>query len=81
MDTWNRLTDLRGEGMGGLEEINQKTYMHTCKAHGHRQQCGEDQGGWGGGLVEGRLEGNGVSFKFHFIVDICNSINNEMKLK
>ena len=31
---------------GGLEEISQTTYMHICKAHGHRQLCGEGRG-WG----------------------------------
>ena len=42
MDTWKRLIDLRG-GWGGMEEISQRTYMHVCKTHGHRQQCGEGQ--------------------------------------
>ena len=45
MNTWNRLTDLRGDA-GGLEEISQRTYMNICIVHGHRQQYGE--GGWGG---------------------------------
>ena len=29
-------------------ELNQRTYMHTCKTHGHTQQCGEGWGGEGG---------------------------------
>ena len=36
-----------GEG-GGLEEIKQRTYMHVCITHGHRQLCGQGQGGAGG---------------------------------
>ena len=39
MDTWNSLTDLRWEGVGGPEEISERTYMHICVAHG--QQCVE----------------------------------------
>ena len=43
-------TDLsqRGGVWRGLEEINQKSYMHICIVHGHRQQCGEGQHGGGG---------------------------------
>ena len=53
MDTWNRLTDLRGAGdPEALEEISQRTGMCICKAYGHIQQCskawkgqkGEDEG-------------------------------------
>ena len=33
----------RGGGRRRLEEISQRTYMHTSIAHGHRQQCGEGQ--------------------------------------
>ena len=49
MDTWNKLTDLRGKGGDGLEEICRRTYMHVCIAHGCRQQCGEGRGGGMGG--------------------------------
>ena len=31
-------------GSRGLEEIRQRTYMHICKVHGHRQRCGEGRG-------------------------------------
>lgn len=39
MDT--EQTDLRGDGNG-------RTNMHVCIAHGHKQQCGEGQGGGAG---------------------------------
>ena len=42
--------------------ISQRTYMHTCKVHGHRQQCGD--GGVGGREKGGKMR------------DICNSVNN-----
>ena len=42
MDTWNRLTDFREEGVGILEEISQRTYMHICIVHGE----GLGVGGW-----------------------------------
>lgn len=48
----------RGRGVGGREEISQRTYMI---AHGHTQQCGEGGGraqGLGGG---GRREIIGTS--------------------
>ena len=61
MDTWSRLTALRWEGVGRLEEISQRTYIYTCIAHGHRQQHGDGWGqrvgaGWRG--AEGRTMGN-----------------------
>ena len=34
----------RGGGVG-LEEISQRTCVHICIAHGHRQQCGEGRVG------------------------------------
>ena len=52
------------------EEISQRTYMHICIVHGHRQQCGKARQGGGGGRVEGDREGNRR--------DICNSINNKI---
>ena len=68
MDTWNRWTDLREEGLGGLEEISQRTYTRVCKAHGHRQQCGERPGVDGQGLG-GRVRGG----KW----DISSSVDNK----
>ena len=62
----------RGVGWGewgGLEEISQRTYMHTCIAHGHRQECGE---GWdvvGGGGGKMGVMGN-----------ICNSVHKKIIL-
>ena len=57
MHTWNRRTDLRGEGVGELEEISRRTYMHICMAHGHRQPCSEGQGGSGGRVEAGQSGG------------------------
>lgn len=44
-------TDLKVEGGGGMEEVNQRTYMHILVyiSQGHVQQCDEDRrcgGGW-----------------------------------
>ena len=69
MDTWNRLANLRGEGVGGLEEISQRTYMYLCMAHGHRPQCVES---WGFGAVQ-------RGTKEEKIGDICNKVNNKKK--
>lgn len=40
--------------MGGLEQINQRAYMHTRTARGHRRQRGESGGLLGGGLKGGK---------------------------
>lgn len=40
--------------MGGLERINQRAYMHTRTARGHRRQRGESGGLLGGGLKGGK---------------------------
>ena len=69
MDEWNRITDLRGVGVGGLEEISQRTCLHICIAHGHRQPCGE-------GGRRGWMEGdNGREMG-----DICNNVHNNKKM-
>ena len=39
----------------GVEVISQRTYMHVCIAHGHRQQCGEGRGGGGEGWAVGGM--------------------------
>ena len=39
MDTWDRLTDLRGEECWGLEEIRTKEHMYGCKEHSPWTQC------------------------------------------
>lgn len=65
VDTSNTMTDLRGKGMGGLEEISQSTYMHTCIAYVHRKQCDEGGGVWVDGDKVGGRE----------IVYICNTVN------
>ena len=47
----------RGGDRRGLEEISQKTYMHICIAHGHRQLSGKDwRMGLGGGGERGGNE-------------------------
>ena len=48
----------RGGVDGGMEEISQRTYMHVCKAPGHRQQCGKGRGS--GGWMEKGKEGDGA---------------------
>ena len=65
MDTWNRLTELRGKWVGGPEEISQRTQKYTCIAYGHGQQCGEGWGRWGLG-GGGQRQENG---------DIYHSVN------
>lgn len=45
----------RGGGWRRLEEINQKTYIQMCIAHGHRQLCGEGLR-WGRAWVESSIE-------------------------
>lgn len=53
---------MRGEEGGGREEINPRTFIHDCIAHGHRQWRGEGlkcsgaewrehRGGWGTSVV------------------------------
>lgn len=44
MKHWNKLRDVRGEGVGkDWVKVLAKEYI--CVAHSHRQQCGEDWGG------------------------------------
>ena len=46
MDTWNRLTAVRGEGVRELK-VKRLAKEHICITHRHRHQCGEGQGGSG----------------------------------
>lgn len=62
MDIWDRLTDVRGAGVGGLEEVSRRTYLHICMVPGLRQRCGED------------LEGVGAKCRE---MDISNNVNNK----
>ena len=72
MDTRNRLTDLTGEEGGWCRKRLTKGHAHICIALGHRQQCGEGQGGEGGGWVERGRAGK--------IEDICDNVNNKKKV-
>ena len=56
----------RGRRWQGVGEISQRTYIHICIAHGHRQQCVNARGwGVGGGDQGGKMG------------DLCNSVNNK----
>lgn len=71
MDTCNKLTAVRGEGVEGAERKKGNRLARTyslCIAHGPAavQQCGDGQEagvGWGGGMW-----------------DFCNSVNNFKKM-
>lgn len=45
MDTWNRLTDLRGEGVGDTRKDLLKNIYVLYLINGHRQHCGKSTGG------------------------------------
>ena len=60
------MTDLIRKGLGSLEEVGQRTYMHRGIVHGHRQQrlVWSEGRGWGcvlasGGWVQLDRGGNG----------------------
>lgn len=74
METWNRLTEVRGERMGDWmkgEEISQKTYVHSPWT---QINSGEGQGKGGGRWVE--VGKGGVPTG-----DMCNSVNSKKKLE
>ena len=78
MNTWNRLTELRGMGGRGLEKTSQRTYMHIYLAPGHRQPCVED---WVGSSVRGWVDGGKVGNHYnrvnnkYFKINISVSLN------
>lgn len=53
------------EKLKGQEEINLRTYMHSCITHGHRQQPREGLGGGAGVVWRGP--------KWEKIEDTCNT--------
>ena len=64
MDTWNRLTDLRGECGGSRDgiEICQRTHIHTYIAYGHRQQVVKARVGGRSWVEEGKCGGKWGTF-------------------
>ena len=45
IDTWNRLTTVRGEGGTGWKKVKELAKEHICITHSYRKQCGDDGGG------------------------------------
>ena len=75
MDTWNRLTAVWGEREESQRwnKVKGLTKEHTCTTYRPRQQCGDGQREVGQGLGGGGQKGKRG--------DICNSVNNKIKLE
>lgn len=70
MDTWNILTDLRGEEVGGrlLEDICRRTRIHIRRAINTDNEVVKARVGVGGGGEGWVMRGK--------MGDICDGINN-----
>ena len=75
MDTWNRMTAVRGVGETGGKKVEAVAKEHTCITKRPRQQYGDGQWeGEGRGMGEGVQRGRGNG-------DTCHSVNNKNKTK
>ena len=71
IETWNRLTAVRGEGEGGTGwKMKGLAKEHICMTHGHGQPCGDCLREWEGGLGGGGQRGGNW--------DNCNGINSKV---